>query len=238
MIDPPLGVPRSRHASRVADFPGVLFDHSSAARNRGKWGAHFHGRAGAGFAGQIVLEVGCFDAAFLSEIAIAHPLVGFIGIDWKFKPLVDAAERLVASGPTNLAMIRGRAQDLPAMFAPGEVDQIWVFHPEPCEEPKQRPNRLLSLAFFDQARLLLSQNGKLIIKTDHAEYADSTLALLRGELASHWTIEFTSDDFWSDAKALERADARHFGRRRTFYETRYLKRREAICYIELTRGVS
>jgi tRNA G46 methylase TrmB len=238
VIDPPLGVPRSRHASRFADFPGVLFDHRIALSQRGKWNAHFHSRVGVSFAGQIVLEVGCFDAGFLSEIAIAHPSVGFVGIDWKFKPLIDAAERVVATGPTNLALIRGRAQDLIAMFAPDEIDQIWVFHPEPCDEPKQRPNRLLSPAFLDQARLLLSQNGKLIIKTDHAEYATSTLALLRGELTSHWTLEFTSNDFWNDAGALERADAQYFGRRRTFYETRYLKRREAICYIEITRGGS
>lgn len=226
-------VPRSRHASGVADYPGVLFDHQTAPACRGRWGTYFQDRISQGFAGQIVLEVGCFDAGFLADVAAAYPSVGFVGLDWKFKPLIHAAQRLVASGHVNLALIRGRAQDLMQMFAPTEVDQIWVFHPEPCDEPKQRPNRLLSEIFFNHAHRLLPTGGRMIIKTDHAEYAHSTHSLLQKKLTHLWTIDFVSADFWHDPKALQRAATHCFAGRKTFYESRYLKRRQPIGYLEI-----
>jgi tRNA G46 methylase TrmB len=169
----------NNYEQRLREFPGFAFGGDDVFGNRGRWDAFFAGRFGPSFGGKIILEVGCADAAFLCAVAANHPAVGFVGLDWKFKSLHAGAERAAGQGLRNIALLRGRAQDLGQIFAAGEVDEVWVFHPEPCAEPAQLKNRLIAEPFLTDVRQILRNPSSILaVKTDHAGYYQWVLALL------------------------------------------------------------
>lgn len=159
-------------------FPDFALGGQDVSRHRGRWAGFFAERVGPAFGGRVVLDVGCADAAHLAAVAAAHPAVGFVGLDWKFKALHAGAGRVAAAGLRNVALLRGRAGDLPAIFGAGEVDEVWVFHPEPCAGPAQRANRLVAEPFLTAAHTVLRDEAStLALKTDHAGYFQWVLGL-------------------------------------------------------------
>ncbi|HEX8911369.1 MAG TPA: hypothetical protein VF796_03340 [Humisphaera sp.] len=172
-------MPSNSFEQRLTDFPDVAFGGDAAFGHRAAWAAHFRSRIGPAFDGRVILEVGSADATFLAEVAARHPTAGFVGLDWKFKQVHDGAARVSAAGLRNVALLRGRAGDLPRIFAPGEVDEVWVFHPEPCAEPKQRANRLVAEPFLLAVHPLLRGPGSVVaVKTDHAGYFQWVLGVI------------------------------------------------------------
>jgi len=170
---------RPNFAERLAQFPGHAFNGDDLFRHRAQWAAFFRKRIGAGFAERIILEVGSFDAAFLCTVAQRHPQTAFIGLDWKFKATYLAAQQVDAMKLPNVAILRGRAQDLTRIFADRELDEVWVFHPEPCDEPNQAGNRLIASPFLEQVHALLRKAESLLsIKTDHPGYYQWMIHLL------------------------------------------------------------
>jgi tRNA G46 methylase TrmB len=174
-----LASPRSIFAARLAEFPDLVLDDAAAFERHGRWDAFFRRRIGAPFSRRIIFEVGCNDAQFLTRVASKHPDTAFVGVDWKFKAICDAAERVTQLGLRNVSLIRGRAQDVARVFGDGEVDEVWVFHPDPCDKPNELKNRLIAEPFLiDVHRVLRDERSALTLKTDHPGYLQSTLALL------------------------------------------------------------
>src|SRR5689334_20200349 len=123
--------PTNNFEAQLDSYPDIAAGGHRIYLRRGQWRRHFEQRVREAFNGKVILEVGCADAAFLSDVAAKHPTAAFVGLDWKFKSLLTGAQRIATADLKNVALLRGRAQDLLKIFAPGEVDEIWVFHPEP-----------------------------------------------------------------------------------------------------------
>ncbi len=88
------------------------------------------------------------------------------------------ATAIVARKLNNIALLRVRAQDLLKIFGPKELDEIWLFHPEPCDRDVELKNRLIREEFLCDAHSVLREVGSaLCLKTDHPGYYQWTLAL-------------------------------------------------------------
>ena len=170
---------RSIYAQKLHEFADFTFGDQLAFQHRGEWRRFFEERIGPRFDGRVILEIGCFDAAYLSRIAADHPHTAFVGLDWKCKALYDGGQRIAALGQGNIALLRARGQDLLKIFAPFEVNEIWVFHPDPCARDVELKNRLLAEPFLiDVHQVLADSASTLSIKTDHPGYYQWVLALL------------------------------------------------------------
>ncbi len=219
---------RSKYAERLAEFGDFVFAGDGASQQRGAWREFFRRRIGDRFDGRVMLEIGCYNAAFLADIAAAHPATAFVGLDWKCKQLYDGARQLVDRSIANVALLRTRAQDVASLFAPGEVDEAWVFHPEPCDEEPQRPNRLLAVPFLRDVRAMLREGGRLTLKTDHRDYYEWSLTTI----GSQFDVSLASAHFWTDPAALAHAKDRLFAGRVTAYEQRFVKKNRPIYFID------
>jgi tRNA G46 methylase TrmB len=169
---------KSLYADRLAEFPELVLSGDSAYTNQGRWRQAFADRMGAAFDGRVIVEAGCDDARFLAEVASRHPTAGFVGIDWKARAVYDGAGRVRQSGLTNLLLLHAHAEDVCRLFGPSEVDEWWVLHPEPCANVREFPNRLINERFLlDVASVLRDRASRFVLKTDHAGYFASVLAL-------------------------------------------------------------
>ena len=239
-------LPRSNYADRLREVAGdVVASLEEAAGRRGRWGPFFRGRIGDDFDGRIVVEVGCFDAEFLGRVARRHPRTAFVGIDWKARAVYDGGRRLAEASARNVVLMRGRGQDVGRVFGEREVEEVWVFHPDPFEGgPAERAKRLIGEAFLaDVHGILRNGSSTVTLKTDHAEYYERASALLG--LASSagasevvrrlYAVGAASADFWNDPAALAHAAGRPFAGERTLFESRFVKRRRPIYYLELVK---
>ncbi len=172
-------LPRSVYSERFQNCADFTFGDQAAFGHRAQWRNFFAERIGPTFDGRVILEVGCFDAAYLSSIAARFPNTAFIGLDWKCKALYDGAQRLATLGLRNIALLRSRAQDVLRVFAPLEVDEIWVFHPDPCARDAELKNRLIAEPYFTAVhQVLRDRTSTLSLKTDHPGYYQWVLGLL------------------------------------------------------------
>lgn len=256
----------------MQEFADVALVDEAAARHRGGWGEFFRRRIGAPFGGRVVLEVGCFDAAFLCRVAAKHPGTAFVGLDWKAKAIYEGARRVVELGLNNVALVRGRGQDVLKLFGKGEVDEVWVFHPDPCAGPAELANRLVSESFLVDAHAILREVGsRLTLKTDHPGYYQWVCGLLglpepeqfraaRGglpvpdlrvrvrdlmrrdelpapskEVLRRFEVVANSADFWNDPAAAAHVAGRPFAGEATTYESRFVKKRLPIYFVDLAK---
>jgi tRNA (guanine-N7-)-methyltransferase len=212
---------RSAFTDLLGGHPLGLVDEGVYAW-RGRWRSRFPG------ASHLVLDIGTWDAALIAQVAPMRKEVGFIGLDWRARPLFHAAQRLTETGAENVCLMQAQAREVGRIVGEGELDEIWVFHPEPFEDENVRHHRLLTRDYLQTLVSLVNPNGKVVIKTDHAEYAaelEATLGAFR--VVAH------SRDFHRDEKLLKRLAGRIFAGEATTYERRYQRRRTPIHYFEL-----
>lgn len=169
---------RSTFADRLHEFPDLVFSDGAEFQRRGIWHDFFRARIGPAFDGRIIFEVGCNDAALLTRVAAKHPATAFIGIDWKPHALHTGAARIAAAGLRNVVLLHGRAQDIRRFFADGELHELWLFHPDPCDKPRELRNRLIAEPFLLDVHAVLRPGGALVLKTDHPGYYQWVLGLL------------------------------------------------------------
>ena len=229
---------RSVFADRLLEFPDFVFSDGRETAHRGRWHDFFGVRTGASFGGRIIFEIGCNAATLLVSVAAAHPATAFVGIDWKCRALHTAAVGVAATGVRNVALLHGRGQDVRRYFADGELDEVWVFHPDPCDKPQELPNRLIAEPFLLDVHAVLRPTAEsvLIVKTDHRAYYESSLALAgRDVIQRHYALSANSADFWKDDAILRHVARRAFAGHVTPYEERFRKKRKPIYYLELRR---
>jgi tRNA (guanine-N7-)-methyltransferase len=230
---------RSVFADRLKEFPALVFSDGAEYSLRGRWREFFRERIGPAFDGRVVFEVGCFDADLLAAVAPKFPGTAFVGLDWKYRAIHTAAGRIEGAGVRNVALLHGRGQEVRRIFADGELDEVWVFHPDPCDGPKELKNRLFSGRFLGDLHAVLRAAGaRVVLKTDHPEYFDSALAAAMaaaGAAAGPFEVVASSTDYWKDAAALANAAGRAFAGEQTGFERRFVRRRKPIYYLELTR---
>jgi len=172
----------------------ALTDHDTET-HRGNWRAQFLASAGKNPGATIPLhvEVGCNAGHVSLEWARKNPDSLYIGIDWKFKQIYRMAEKAAKFGVKNLLAFRANAERLPFMFAPGEIDFLHMFFPDPWPKKAQKKNRTADEAWLRSIAPLLSNRGVFHLKTDHAEYFEFILGELE-RLPDVWeVIEMTRD---------------------------------------------
>lgn len=225
---------RSAFADRLLEFPELVFSDGREFARRGGWQEFFGGRIGATFNRRLIFEIGCNNAELLAAVAAEHPTTAFIGIDWKARAIYGAAHRLAAAGLRNVALLHARAQDIRRLVGDGELDEIWIFHPEPLDNPRELPNRLIVEPFLLDVHHVLRAGGLLAIKTDHRGYFESIVELL-GRMHDRFETVVASGDVWNDRAAQLALAERAFAGRLTLFERRFVRKSKPIHFVLVRR---
>jgi tRNA (guanine-N7-)-methyltransferase len=149
-------VPELRTHARVSVPRGGFFD----------WERSF-GRSSA----PRVVDLGCGNGRYLIGSALARPTHDHLGIDLVPQAIQHAARRAGERGLANVKFAWGDAEELLfRKLAPGSIDELHVYHPQPYYEPGKVERRLLTPDFFGQAWRVLAPDGVLVLQTDNPYY--------------------------------------------------------------------
>ncbi|MBN1336177.1 MAG: hypothetical protein JXB39_09465 [Deltaproteobacteria bacterium] len=152
--------------------PVLTADQAHAAR--GRWAETF------GRAAPLHVEVGSGNGFFLAGMAGLHPDWNWLGLEIRFKRVVQTAGRIRAAGAAHARIARYDAFWMGDLFDDGEVSGLYVNHPDPWPKPRETRNRLLARPFAETAARLLASGAHLRVKTDSVAYVDGILAVLDG----------------------------------------------------------
>jgi len=190
--------------------------------HRGSWGGGVFGNSN-----PIVLDLGCGKGAFSVFLAQRYPARNFIGIDLKghrFWSGADEAERL---GLGNVVFVRAGIQEVERLFAPQEVQEIWLPFSDPQPKDGRGNKRITSGKFVERYRRISGPGAILHIKTDSALVFELALE----ELGPEFT--FQTDDVHSDWMQSIPDSLAELLAFQTHYEARWIREGRNIHYLQL-----
>lgn len=82
----------------------------------------------------IHIEIGMGKGRFLSELAALHPDINYVGIEKYSSVLLRAIEKQQEVPRDNLKFIRMDAEEIAEVFAPDEVERIYLNFSDPWPE--------------------------------------------------------------------------------------------------------
>lgn len=146
----------------------------------------------------IYIEIGMGKGQFILNMAKAHPDVNFIGIERYSSVLLRALEKFDTEeyeALTNIRFVCMDARNVEEMFAPEEVDKIFLNFSDPWPKARHAKRRLTSKQFFERYDKILAFDGVVEFKTDNRELFDFSLEQV--ELAG-WVLLAKTYDLHND----------------------------------------
>lgn len=118
-----------------------------------------------------VVDLGCGNGRFILGSAWLRPHMDHLGLEILPLVLRYATRRANQRGLRNARFAAcGGREFLEKYAAPGSIDEIHVYHPQPYAEPGKMKRRLVTPAFLALVHRALIPGGLFVIQTDNLAY--------------------------------------------------------------------
>lgn len=173
----------------------------------------------------LFLEFGTGKGQFISRMADNFRNVNFIGMERQEGVIYYAAKKLFDTRPpiTNAKLILGDVSRMLDIFAPGEVDGIYLNFSDPWPKARHAKRRLTHRAFLEKYAILLKSGGFLYFKTDNRPLFDFSIEELT---ALGWQLSDVTYDLHS---------APVDGDVETEYEEKFSRKGNRVCRLAAKR---
>ena len=201
----------------IASSPFVI---QEPEKHRGGWSQVF------GNDHPIEIEVGMGKGRFIMELALTHPDVNYIGIERYSSVLLRALQKRSELSLDNIAFMCIDADVMADIFAPGEVDRIYLNFSDPWPKDRHARRRLTSPRFMDVYGRILDPEGVVEFKTDNRALFDYSLESIP---SAGWTITESTFDLHGSPMAQ--------GNVMTEYEMKFASEGKPICKLVARRAL-
>ena len=178
----------------------------------------------------IQIEIGMGKGQFILNMAKAHPEINFIGIERYSSVLLRALEKYDTEEfemLENIRFICMDAREIENVFAPAEVDKIFLNFSDPWPKDRHAKRRLTSDRFLAVYDKILQPDGIIEFKTDNQDLFRYSLESIP---EAGWQV--TSHTF--DLHHSDMAE----GNVMTEYETKFSAEGKPICKLTARRDKS
>lgn len=145
---------------------------------RGRWNEVF------GSSNPLYVELGMGKGQFIAQMSIRNPEINFIGIDMYDELVRKSYEKAVklrdeqgiSEEPfANLRHVRWNVQRLEEMFAPSEVERIYLNFSDPWPKKRHAHRRLTHPNFVKKYLQILKPGGQIHLRTDSRKLFEFSL---------------------------------------------------------------
>lgn len=143
----------------------------------------------------IHIEIGMGKGKFIMELASQNPSVNYIGVERYTSVLYRALQKMETETLPNLKFLCVDAKILPEIFAPGEIDKIYLNFSDPWPKDRHAKRRLTSGAFLSCYDSVLKPEGTIEFKTDNKGLFDFSMEEIPGQ---GWKINASTTDLHRD----------------------------------------
>lgn len=118
------------------------------------------------------LEIGTGNGYHFAHLAKTNPTRALLGIELKFKPLIQSIRRACNAGSTNARIVRYDASHIQNLFEENELNDVYIHFPDPWGKKRQWKHRLIQTEFLELLFRLMRKGSFVDFKTDSADYFD------------------------------------------------------------------
>lgn len=175
--------------------------------HRGKWAEVF------GNEHPIHIEIGMGKGQFILELAKRNPEINYIGIERYSSVLLRALEKFGTEEYEELQNIRFICMDaaeLDEIFAPEEVEKIYLNFSDPWPKARHARRRLTSTRFLSVYEKVLVEEGVVEFKTDNRPLFEFSLEQVEEagwELKAH-TFDLHNNKEMNDGNIMTEYEAK------------------------------
>lgn len=148
----------------------------------------------------IQIEIGMGKGQFIMELARQKKEINFIGIERYSSVLLRALQKHEETQLTNLYFLCIDARTLEDIFAPGEVDKIYLNFSDPWPKDRHAKRRLTSREFLTRYDKILKKDGRVEFKTDNRGLFEFSLEEVK---EAGWKIQQHTFDLHHDESMNE-----------------------------------
>ena len=127
------------------------------------------------------IEIGVGKGDFLTELAARHPEINYVGLEAQQGVLYFAARKAAERQLRNVRLLVFDAAHLTELFAPQEVDRIYLNFSDPWPKARHAKRRLTSEQFLARYAAVLRADGEIYFKTDNMGLFDYSLVTMERE---------------------------------------------------------
>jgi tRNA (guanine-N7-)-methyltransferase len=129
----------------------------------------------------VVLEIGFGMGDLTAAMAAADPGRGYLGVEVHTPGIGNLLALVKDQGLTNVRVAHGDAMELVHRIAPGALDAVHVFFPDPWPKARHHKRRLIRPGNVALLRDRLRPGGLLHCATDWPHYAEAMAEVLAAD---------------------------------------------------------
>ena len=119
------------------------------------------------------VEIGSGKGKFLNELATTNPERNILAIERSAKYHRLCCDRAARRGLTNVRVLRTTGEDLLfRLLDDASVANFYVLFPDPWPKKRHHKRRFFKTEILAALSRALAVGGRLLVKSDHADYAD------------------------------------------------------------------
>ncbi|MCC2680104.1 MAG: hypothetical protein K0R29_2680 [Pseudobdellovibrio sp.] len=205
------------------EYRDYAFNEERAPLNKGQWRSSvFKCSEDA----PMDVEVGTGAGMHFAWYAHKFPKRYLVGLEIKYKPLIQSIRRAQAQGLRNTAICRYHAFDLDLLFEKGEVNNIFIHFPDPWVTPRKPKNRVVNRKILSLLYDMQRPGSFLEFKTDSREYFLWALDEIK---ETPYKVEFQCLDLYKEGGSYFEANYQ------TTFEKIFVRQGIEINYIKLVK---
>jgi tRNA (guanine-N7-)-methyltransferase len=209
--------PNNYTLALLEDYAQYAFHEEEAPKMKGIWRKSM----GLKETTPLDLEIGLGNGLHFAHYASNNPNRAIVGVELKYKPLIQSIRRALKAGAKNARAIRYHAFNLDLVFEPEEIQDVFVYFPDPWTSPRKPDNRILNPRMMALLYSLQRSQSTLFFKTDSKEAFEWCLNKFEN---SQYKISFVTRDLHQSKKAQTNFV--------TQFESIFLRKGLPIYYLE------
>ena len=162
-----LKIPNYYTQALDGEFREYAFNEERAPLNKGRWRTEIFKVAAEV---PIDLEIGTGNGNHFQHHALKHPGRCLVGLELKYKPLIQTIRGCLRKGAHNARICRYHAMNVDLLFDLNELNDIFIHFPDPWVTPRKPKNRFVNARVLDLLHERQRTGAYLDFKTDSREY--------------------------------------------------------------------
>ncbi len=147
----------------------------------------------------IEIEIGMGKGRFIMELAALHPNINYVGIERYPSVLLRGLQKRAELELNNIYFMCVDAKNLAEIYAPGEVEKIYLNFSDPWPKDRHEKRRLTSEDFMAVYNQILRPDGVVEFKTDNRGLFDYSLEAIP---RAGWKIKDFTYDLHNDEMGI------------------------------------
>jgi tRNA (guanine-N7-)-methyltransferase len=172
------------------------FNEERAPLNKGQWRSVF----GVEDKVPVNLEIGTGNGKHFQLQVGRHPNECFVGVELKYKPLIQTIRGALKAGHSNARICRFHAFNIDQLFTDGELNNIYIHFPDPWVSPRKPKNRFVNRRVLALLYEMQRPGSFIEFKTDSREYFLWALEEIKH---TNYKTEFQTLDLHRSEKAAD-----------------------------------